>query len=71
MNCVLKYPGAKWGVAPGLISFFQKHHAELREWYQETVITTDQLSQHKKEVLWMNFEPAKQLTIFDREGAEL
>lgn len=52
---------------PVLISGYQNpiYDSELREWYRETVITTDQLSRPKQEILWMNFEPMRQITIFD------
>lgn len=52
---------------PVLISGYQSpmYNAELREWHRETVITTDQLSQPKKEILWMNFEPIRQVSIFE------
>lgn len=29
MNCVLKYPGAKWGIAPWIIQHFPPHHSYL------------------------------------------
>lgn len=44
------------------------YDTELRGWHRETTLTTDLLSQVKKEVLWMNFEPMGQMTIFDMEG---
>ena len=37
---------------------------ELRGWYRETATATDQLSRRRLEVLWMNFEPVKQETLF-------
>ena len=51
---------------PVLISGYQSsmYDAELQGWHQETVITTDQLSRPRKEVLWMNFEPMEQMTLF-------
>ena len=33
MNCVLKYPGAKWGVASWVISFFPPHHSYLEPFF--------------------------------------
>ena len=33
MNCVLKYPGAKWGIAPWVISFFPPHHSYLEPFF--------------------------------------
>lgn len=52
---------------PVLISGYSSpmYEAELSEWHRETTMATDQLSQVKKEVLWMNFEPMGQTTIFD------
>lgn len=55
---------------PALISGYQNpmYDAELRGWHRETVTTTDQLSQLKQEILWMNFEPTWQMTLFDGGG---
>lgn len=36
------------------------YDAELTGWHRESCTTTDQLSQTKQEVLWMNFEPMGQ-----------
>lgn len=57
---------------PALISGYQSpmYEAELRGWHRETVVTTDQLSQPKREILWMNFEPVGQITLFDEGGIE-
>ena len=33
MNCVVKYPGAKWGVASWVISFFPPHHSYLEPFF--------------------------------------
>ena len=33
MNCVLKYPGAKWGLAPWIIGFFPPHHSYLEPFF--------------------------------------
>lgn len=55
---------------PVLISGYQSemYDCELKGWYKETTITTDLLSQVKKEVLWMNFAPMGQMTLFDMKG---
>lgn len=37
---------------------------ELVSWWKETVHTVDQLSRRREEVLWMNFEPEKQVRLF-------
>lgn len=52
---------------PVLISGYDcpLYDAELVSWHRETIWTTDQLSQKKKEVLWMNFEPMEQMTLFN------
>lgn len=54
---------------PVLISGYSSpmYKAELRGWHQETTLATDQLSRVRKEVLWMNFEPAGQMTMFEQE----
>ena len=51
---------------PVLISGYSNplYETELAEWHRETIMTTDQLSQPKKEVLWMNFSPMGQISIF-------
>ena len=58
---------------PVLISGYPSklYDAELAGWHQETTLTTDQLSQVKKEVLYMNFEPMGQMTLFDKEEGAL
>lgn len=37
---------------------------ELASWRMETVHTTDQLSRRRQEVLWMNFNPSGQQSLF-------
>ena len=37
---------------------------ELVNWHKETAHTTDQLSRRRQEVLWMNFEPSGQGSLF-------
>lgn len=51
---------------PAIISGYPSdlYDSELRGWHRETTTTTDLLSQVKKEVLWMNFEPRIQTTLF-------
>lgn len=53
---------------PVLVSGYQSqlYDSELAGWHRETIETTDQLSQKKKEALWMNFSPMGQMTIFER-----
>ena len=54
---------------PAIISGYQSelYDAELYGWHKETILTTDLLSQLKKEVLWMNFDPMEQMTLFAQE----
>ncbi|MBQ9346898.1 MAG: DNA adenine methylase [Oscillibacter sp.] len=51
---------------PVLISGYPSamYDSELSGWRRETTISTDQLSQVKQEVLWMNFDPPAQLNLF-------
>lgn len=53
---------------PVLISGYPSalYDRELRGWRRETVTSTDQLSRRREEVLWMNFEPPGQETLFER-----
>lgn len=37
----------------------------LKDWHKETHINYSQAGSKKQEVLWMNFEPPAQLSIFD------
>lgn len=36
----------------------------LDSWHKETLHTTDQLSRKRQEVLWMNFQPNGQESLF-------
>lgn len=36
----------------------------LEGWHRETAYTTDQLSRRREEVLWMNFEPSSQESLW-------
>lgn len=55
---------------PVLISGYPSpmYDSELSSWQRETITTTDQLSQPKEEVLWMNFEFNKQIDLFTMMG---
>ena len=57
---------------PVLISGYQSpmYDSELADWHRESRLTTDQLSRVKKEVLWMNFEPMGQTTLFNEQSWE-
>lgn len=37
---------------------------EMASWRKETAHTTDQLSRRRQEVLWMNFNPSGQQSLF-------
>ena len=43
----------------------QLYNDALSGWHRETIDTRDQTASKKKEVLWMNFEPEIQTTVFD------
>lgn len=60
LEVLKKHPG------PVLISGYPSamYDAELSGWRKEQTTATDQLSQIKKEVLWMNFEPMNQMKLF-------
>ena len=55
---------------PVLVSGYPSamYDSELAGWHMETTTTTDQLSQPKREVLWMNFEPMVQTNLFEEES---
>lgn len=57
---------------PVLISGYESgmYSSELRDWHTEKTTTTDQLSRVRKEVLWMNFEPAAQCSIWEMGSKE-
>ncbi len=40
----------------------------LKDWHREETICYSQVCSKKREVLWMNFEPQKQISLFDLEG---
>lgn len=40
---------------------------ELNGWHTETIKTTDQLSRIREEVLWMNFIPNGEISIYDND----
>lgn len=49
----------------------------LKNWHREETTSYSQVCQKKREILWMNFEPRKQLTFEDlvwrkdeKKGAE-
>lgn len=53
---------------PALISGYQSemYDTELRGWHKEFISITDRRSRTREEVLWMNFEPLGQMTLFDK-----
>lgn len=57
---------AKGHKGPVLISGYDSdlYQAELKDWYREEITSYSQVSSKKKEILWMNFEPVKQMELF-------
>ncbi|MDE6880148.1 MAG: DNA adenine methylase [Oscillospiraceae bacterium] len=51
---------------PVLISGYasEMYDSELTGWYRENTTVTDQTSRVRQEVLWMNFEPSRQESLF-------
>lgn len=51
---------------PVLISGYasEMYDSVLNGWRRETTTTTDQTSRVRQEVLWMNFEPSRQESLF-------
>ena len=56
---------AKGHKGPVLISGYDSelYKAELKDWYREEITSYSQVSSKKKEILWMNFEPVKQMVL--------
>ena len=52
---------------PVLLSGYENelYNDRLKSWHREETTTYSQVCSKKREVLWMNFEPVEQLTIFD------
>ena len=77
IKSLLRYPGSKWRIASWILSYFPEHRSYLEPFVgsgavffskQRSDIETINYSQagsKKQEVLWMNFEPPEQLSIFD------
>ena len=57
MNRVLKYPGSKWRIAKWIIDDW------LRGWHKEYTTCYSQVCSKKQEVIWMNYEPVKQMEL--------
>lgn len=55
---------------PALISGYDNpmYDSVLRDWHREEKIARDQKARHRTEVLWMNFIPEVQESLFAREG---
>lgn len=51
---------------PLLISGYDNelYNDRLHEWYREETTCYSQVCSKKREILWMNFEPEKQLSLF-------
>lgn len=46
------------------------YNSRLKGWYREETVAYSQVCSKKKEVLWMNFEPNKQIDIYDILGQQ-
>lgn len=44
------------------------YSGRLKDWHREETTCYSQVCSKKREVLWMNFEPQKQISLFDLEG---
>ena len=53
---------------PVLLSGYDNklYNDRLQGWYREETICYSQVCSKKREVLWMNFEPVKQLELFSK-----
>lgn len=60
LDVLLKHKG------PVMLSGYDSslYSETLREWHREEITSYDQANNKKKEVLWMNFSPAGQMTMF-------
>jgi len=60
LDTVLQHKG------PVLISGYDNplYNSKLKDWYREETTSYSQVCSKKREVLWMNFEPVKQITMF-------
>lgn len=52
---------------PVLISGYDSslYRDRLRRWHREEIISYSQVCSKKREILWMNFEPDKQMSLFE------
>lgn len=52
---------------PVLISGYENelYNDRLKDWHREETVCYSQINSKKKEVLWMNFKPERQMDIFD------
>lgn len=55
---------------PVLLSGYdnQLYNDRLSDWYREERVSYSQVCSKKKEILWMNYEPRKQMDLFDYAG---
>ncbi len=55
---------------PVLLSGYDSelYNSRLRGWHREETTCYSQVCSKKREVLWMNFEPVKQMNLFDVRG---
>lgn len=52
---------------PALISGYESdlYNEMLKDWHREETYCYSQVGSRKKEILWMNFEPEQQMSLFD------
>jgi len=52
---------------PVLLSGYDSelYNNRLQGWYREETTCYSQVSSKKREILWMNFEPVKQISLFN------
>lgn len=57
---------------PVLISGYDNdiYNDRLLGWHREEIISYSQVCSKKREILWMNFEPVRQISVFDFDGME-
>lgn len=64
LDALLKHQGA------AIISGYENdlYSDKLRSWHKEKTTAYSQIASRKEEVLWMNFEPIRQLSFFEDGG---
>ena len=55
---------------PELAGESELYREELKDWHREEITTRAQTATLRQEVLWMNFEPLGQISLFKAQEAE-